>query len=519
MSGDCPKGLTGLLVSSTKDVLTSRYQVTRNIGRGSFGLVKLAFHRDTGTDVAVKVLKKGTFNASIKSEVSILKTLQHPNIARLIEVKETVERVYLILEYASRGTLLRYVRKSHHLQETQAREFFRQICWGLAYCHQQGVAHLDIKPNNILLDSTYTIKICDFGMSTRFTVGEQLCQAGGAWSHRAPEMFLYCKYHGPKADAWSLGVVLYFMTVGGFPFQGRNFQELRKNILCAKYHLPRRVSAELKNILGRLLTRDSSQRATVEEILEHAWAHQDAPSPPVQTLAASLNPAILSAMVAIGYDAREIVRSLQNREINDTTAMYLLFEQRARQDSNCPMELDSIQPVVPPCPSPASLSTRPETLRRRASAPASLSSFSFSILTWKLNLPQNDHNSGKNGSKRIFLTTSPLFTPQRRSPNASRVPPHACVELKGGKSSEHKCSAQNALPVGQPQEVIRGAERNRSRGWRGAARRIVTTLLRMCCFPSCSNVCHRGGQADGNGEQEDLTTALRRGIPPRCGLK
>jgi hypothetical protein len=136
-----------------------------------------------------------------------------------------------------------------------------------------------------------------------------------------------------------------------------------------------------------------------------------------------------------------------------------------------------------------------------------------------LNLPQNDHNSGKNGSKRIFLPTSPLFTPQRRSPSASRVPPHAHMELKGGKSSEHKCSAQNALPVGQPQEVIRGTARNRSRGWRGAARRVVTTLLRMCCFPSCLNKCHRGGQEEDSGEQGDLTTALGGGSPPRHGRK
>jgi MAP/microtubule affinity-regulating kinase len=114
-------------------------------------------------------------------------------------------------------------------------------------------------------------------------------------------MFLYGKYHGLKANAWSLGVVLYFMTVGGFPFQGRDFKEICKNILHAKYHLPRRVSAELKNILGHLLTCDSSQRATVEEILEHTWVHQDSPSPPVQTLAASLNPSILSGMIAIGY--------------------------------------------------------------------------------------------------------------------------------------------------------------------------------------------------------------------------
>jgi serine/threonine protein kinase len=441
--------------------------------------------------------------------VSILKTLQHPNIARLIEVKETVKGVYLILEYASQGNLLQYVVKRHHLQETKAREFFRQIASGLVYCHQQGVAHLDVKPDNLLLDSTYTIKICDFGMSTRFMAGEQLFEAAGALSNRAPEMFLSGKYQGPKADAWSLGVVLYFMTVGDFPFQGRDFKEIRKKILRAKYRLPRPVSADFKNILGKLLTRDSSQRPTVEEILEDAWLHQDSPSP-LQALPACPNPNIVSAMVAIGYDRSSILQSLKNREINDTTAMYYLFEQQARQESDGSMELDPIQPAVAPCPSPVGLSTCPGPLRRRSSAPASLSSFSF--LKWDLNLPQDD-NSAKNGSTTVFLPTNPLFT-LRRIPSTIRVPLNARMDPEGGTSSEHKCSPKNALAVGQPEDVIRGAARSRSRGWRWVPGRIVTTLLRLSCFLPCLKKCHQGVQEEDSGEQGDLTTALG-GICPQ----
>jgi serine/threonine protein kinase len=139
------------------------------------------------------------------------------------------------------------------------------------------VAHLNVNPCHILLDYDYTIKLCDFQMSTRFEVGQELSEECGAWSYRAPEMFLHEKYHGPKADAWGLGGVLYYMVVGMSPNSGKTFKDIRNKVLSAAYCVPQQVSAECQNVLAQLFSFDSSRRPTVEEILEHAWLHKGPP--------------------------------------------------------------------------------------------------------------------------------------------------------------------------------------------------------------------------------------------------
>jgi serine/threonine protein kinase len=92
---------------SSDDILKAQYWVLRTIGEGCFGCVKLPFHRITGTWVAVKMQQKGKNNSVITSKISILKTLYHPNI-KLFQVMERVDRVYLVMEYKSRGELLQH---------------------------------------------------------------------------------------------------------------------------------------------------------------------------------------------------------------------------------------------------------------------------------------------------------------------------------------------------------------------------------------------------------------------------
>jgi serine/threonine protein kinase len=133
MSGERSEGLTGLLNTSTKDVLTARYRVLRTISSGTFSEVKLAYHRGTGTKVVVKMMQKRASNSHIESEISILKTLRHPNIVQLLHVEKTAEQVYLILEYASRGSLDQYVKTCRSLGETEARNFFKLLMdWFIA---------------------------------------------------------------------------------------------------------------------------------------------------------------------------------------------------------------------------------------------------------------------------------------------------------------------------------------------------------------------------------------------------
>jgi serine/threonine protein kinase len=337
------------------------------------------------------------------------------------------------------------------------------------------VAHLNVNPCHILLDYDYTVKLCDFQMSTRFEVGQELSEECGAWSYRAPEMFLHEKYHGPKADAWGLGGVLYYMVVGMSPNSGKTFKDIRNKVLSAAYCVPQQVSAECQNVLAQLFSFDSSRRPTVEEILEHAWLHKGPPSPPIQTLSETPDPNIISAMATIGFDPSDILQSLQTKEINEATAFYLLFEEQARKQADGPMQLGPVQPGVTPCPSPTDLSTCSPPLRRTASAPALSRPF---FLTSQFNhLSQDYDNSVKKGGTRTFMITNPLFNRQKKVPISTTVPQPPPVDPEGDKSAELKSTAENTLPPGQSRDVMEGnhlpTDDNPER--KGRTRTFITT--------------------------------------------
>jgi serine/threonine protein kinase len=267
-------------------------------------------------------------------------------------------------------------------------------------------------------------------------------------------MFLHQTYHGPKADAWSLGGVLYFMIVGTSPDSGKNFKDIHNKVLSSVYHMPQQVSAECQNVLAQLLSLESSRRPTVEEILEHAWLCKGPPGPLLQALPGTPDPDIISAMAIMGYDPTKILQSLQTKEMNEASGTYLLFEEQARKQADGPIQLGPIQPGVTPCPSPTDLSTCSPPLRRTASVPALFRPF---FLTSEFNhLSQDDDNSVKKGGARTFIFTNPLFNPRRKVRTSTSVPLPAPVDPEGGKSAELKSRVENTLPSGQSQDVIEG---------------------------------------------------------------
>ncbi|XP_077880797.1 sperm motility kinase-like [Ictidomys tridecemlineatus] len=214
--------------SSSEDALKGQYEVLKCIGQGSFGTVRLARHILTGAEVAVKTVRKGELDpAFLQAEVAIMKAVEHPSVVQLFQVMETADRVYLIMEYAGRGDLLQYIPQGVGLPEREARGLFQQVASALRTCHAQGIAHRDVKVDNILLDSRGRIKLCDFGLGCQFRQGELLDTVCGTITYWAPERFLLEEYLGPAVDVWSLGVVLYFMLTGHLPFKGNAFQDPR----------------------------------------------------------------------------------------------------------------------------------------------------------------------------------------------------------------------------------------------------------------------------------------------------
>ena len=149
---------------------------------------------------------------------------------------------------------------------------FSQILAAVRYCHDtQNVIHRDLKPDNILFDCQYNIKIADFGLSEEFTPGEKLNTFCGTPEYMAPEVFKGQKFDGPKVDVWSLGIMLYEMLTATIPFPGSDWPQIIERVLRGKYYEPEYLSENCKDVIRKMLDLDPSKRASLNEVMEHDW--------------------------------------------------------------------------------------------------------------------------------------------------------------------------------------------------------------------------------------------------------
>jgi 5'-AMP-activated protein kinase catalytic alpha subunit len=215
-------------------------------------------------------------------QVRILKNLTHPHIIRLFEVVDEPYRRLIMMEYSSGGDLCRYVRDNRRLNESEAARLFVQIVDGLAYCHSCGIVHRDVKLDNLLLDDQRNIRIVDFGFSVSFQKGQKLRKACGSPSYAAPEIVARRPYAPAGVDVWSLGVVLYAMVCGYFPFQGSNNQDLCRKIVKGRFECPSFMSGECRDLVRLMLNVDPVKRISLDDCARHIWARSAyAKKPPI----------------------------------------------------------------------------------------------------------------------------------------------------------------------------------------------------------------------------------------------
>ena len=207
-----------------QDIL-SYYEIGESIGRGKFGRVKLGVHKKTQKKVAIKILKKAKMDPEdfelYKREVEILKICQHPNLIRLLDVFENFEYIFIVMEHLQGGSLLQYFKdKSYKLTENRIQEIAHQIATALFYLKSFGIAHRDLKPDNMMMttnDDTSAVKIIDFGLSKIIGPNERSKDPFGTIPYAAPEIILR-KPYGHSVDIWSFGVTLFFLVTGFHPF-------------------------------------------------------------------------------------------------------------------------------------------------------------------------------------------------------------------------------------------------------------------------------------------------------------
>ncbi|XP_060180482.1 CBL-interacting serine/threonine-protein kinase 7-like [Lycium barbarum] len=262
-------------------IILNKYHLTRLLGRGSFAKVYHARCLDDNKEFAVKVINKTitTIDASMEPriirEVSAMKRLNHhPNILNLHEVMATKTKIYFVMELAHGGELFTKLnRRGGRFSESTARFYFHQLVSALHFCHQNGVAHRDIKPQNMLLDKDGHLKISDFGLSA---LPEQLQNgllhtACGTPAYSAPEVVYRKGYNGAKADAWSCGVILYVFLAGSLPFDDSNLPNMYKAIHRREFQFPDWVSKPARRIINRLLDPNPDTRYSIEELMNTTW--------------------------------------------------------------------------------------------------------------------------------------------------------------------------------------------------------------------------------------------------------
>ena len=244
------------------------------VGSGSYGQVYLALHFLNKKYYAIKHMdKKKLFSQlhsleSIQKEIDIQSRIDHPNIVKLLYVKETHLSYDLVMEYASNGSLFHYIRKYKGLNENKTFSLFIQVVNAINFMHSNDLIHRDIKPENILIFENNIIKLCDFGWCVKLE-GHQRGTFCGTTEYMSPELVNHQVY-GKEIDVWSLGILLYEMIHGYSPFRPNkpkfNEKDVMENIKNHNLIFGKTVSDECKRLIYHLLDPDINKRYTVEDI-------------------------------------------------------------------------------------------------------------------------------------------------------------------------------------------------------------------------------------------------------------
>ena len=207
---------------------TDFYGFGKVLGQGSFGEVRLAWHRLAGQKVAIKSYEKSKLTEPnhwrrVQQEIRLMERLNHPHIIRELEMIDSPKRIHIAMEYAGGGNLCSYVKAKQRLSEGEARKVFLQLLAAVEYMHDNCIIHRDIKLENVLFDDEQqNVKLTDFGFSVMVRDPmKRLKIFCGTPSYMAPEITQRREYLGRPVDVWSLAVLLYACLAGHFPFTAK----------------------------------------------------------------------------------------------------------------------------------------------------------------------------------------------------------------------------------------------------------------------------------------------------------
>lgn len=286
-------------MAHVNELKSSRFTIEKEIGKGNFATVYKV--RDT-TDLQIYAMKKilltPTTTKLVSNEFMISLILNHPNIPKTymafsennndsnddsdddfdfddnfikkvsISKNKNKNYAYMISKYIS-GTDLWTLVKNRPLSKATVKKFIGQLLSALAYCHGLHICHLDIKPQNILIDKNKNIQLLDWGFSQKDI--RKVAGLRGTPNYMSPEMIQKKLEHCDKADIWAVGIITFVCLAGKTPYENKERDALFKEIVNEDIKFPDLFTADDITFIRSILRKEPLNRPSAKELLKSSW--------------------------------------------------------------------------------------------------------------------------------------------------------------------------------------------------------------------------------------------------------
>jgi hypothetical protein len=259
------------------------FEFMKMLGAGTFGRVVQVRHRGSGAIFAMKIIRKERFHSirnvvEVRRERAVLEEMNNPYIMRINATFQSESRVYFLLDYLPGGELLRHTQKApgHHFNEDAAKFYIAELALALEYLRVRGIVHRDIKGDNLVLDEDGHLVLTDFGFAKNLSTGpkkDKTCC--GTLAYIAPEMLqVHRTGYGVEVDWWSMGVVLFTVLTGYFPFLKTTRKETVNAIVNQPLQFPSKppLTPDARDCCHKLMAKRPDQRiASLALLKAHPW--------------------------------------------------------------------------------------------------------------------------------------------------------------------------------------------------------------------------------------------------------
>ncbi|OHT10519.1 Serine/threonine-protein kinase Nek3 [Tritrichomonas foetus] len=253
----------------------NRYEIIRELGKGSYGSVKLARDKSTKELYAIKKVKLCCLSKAEREkslgEVKVLSSIKHPNVVAYKESFQENQTLYIVMEYIDGGDLDKVITNQRNklMDEADILRYFVQIVSVVAYLHAHNILHRDLKPQNVFLTKLGIVKLGDFGVAKSLESSCDLAKTViGTPFYLSPEIWEGSPYDS-KSDIWSLGCILFELCALHKPFEAQNASALLASVIQGKHGpIPSRYSQNMRDLIEGMLNLAPQLRPTAQQVMD-----------------------------------------------------------------------------------------------------------------------------------------------------------------------------------------------------------------------------------------------------------